>query len=140
VKPSPVRTSADLHLSHSWLCSKAYEGLCKHSHISSPLVPSPLVSFKVNFNGVLNIQIFFFSKFGFNLICHNFMRSIILKSVLQSHRIVTHQFGTKFWNKKCWDVLWCVWVWKIIFILFGFFLKPAHSQKCPNFDSNSIPI
>jgi hypothetical protein len=47
VKPSPVRTSADLHLSHSWLCSKAYEGLCKLSHLSSPLVPSPLGVFKV---------------------------------------------------------------------------------------------
>jgi hypothetical protein len=39
---------------------------------------------------------FFFSEFGFNLMCHNPMRSIILGSVPEFHRIVTHHVGTKF--------------------------------------------
>jgi hypothetical protein len=39
------------------------------------------------------------SEFSSKLMCHNPMRSIILRSVPQSYRIVTHQFGTKFWKK-----------------------------------------
>jgi hypothetical protein len=46
--------------------------------------------------GRLNIQTFFFSKFGSNLMSHNPMRSIILESVSQSHRIVTYQVRIKF--------------------------------------------
>jgi hypothetical protein len=43
-----------------------------------------------------HLNIFFFSEFGFKLMCHNSMRSIILESVPQTHRIVIYQFGTKF--------------------------------------------
>jgi len=32
--------------------------------------------------------------------CHNPMKSIILKSVPQFHKIVIHQVRTKFWKKK----------------------------------------
>jgi hypothetical protein len=31
--------------------------------------------------------------------CHNLMKSIILRNVSQSHKIVTHQVETKFWKK-----------------------------------------
>jgi hypothetical protein len=44
---------------------------------------------------------FFLSlEFSFDIMCHNPIRSIILESVLKSHRIVTHQVGAKFWKKS----------------------------------------
>jgi hypothetical protein len=39
-------------------------------------------------------------KFGYNMICYNPLRFIILENVLQSHRIVTHHVGTKFKKKS----------------------------------------
>jgi len=37
--------------------------------------------------------------------CHNFIRSIILKNMSQSHKIVTYQVETKFLKeKKYWNV------------------------------------
>jgi hypothetical protein len=44
------------------------------------------------FRNVRHSNIFFSSEFGSNLMCHNLMRSIILKNVI-------HQVGTKFWKK-----------------------------------------
>jgi hypothetical protein len=43
--------------------------------------------------------------------CHNLMRSIILGSVPQSHRIVTHQFGTKFWKQVFWCLAFLISQW-----------------------------
>jgi hypothetical protein len=45
---------------------------------------------------MLDIQTLFFLEFSSNLMCQNPMRSIILRNVSQSHRIVTHQIGTNF--------------------------------------------
>jgi hypothetical protein len=46
--------------------------------------------------GMLDIQTLFLLEFGSNIMCHNPMKSIILENLSQSHRIVTHQVGTKF--------------------------------------------
>jgi hypothetical protein len=51
------------------------------------------------FRNVRHSNIFFSSEFGSNMMCYNFMRSIILGNVPQSHSIVTHQVGTKLWKK-----------------------------------------
>jgi len=48
-----------------------------------------------------HLNIFFFlSEFGFNPMCHNPMRSIILESVPESQRIMTYHVETKFKKKK----------------------------------------
>jgi hypothetical protein len=41
-----------------------------------------------------------FPEFSSKRICHNLMKSIILESVSQSHRMLTHQFKTKFQKKS----------------------------------------
>jgi len=48
---------------------------------------------------MLHILIFY-SKIGSQVMCHNFMRSIVWRNVSPSHGIVTYHLGTNFWRKR----------------------------------------